>query len=86
MSAASPSVSLGLEASSAKVILGASLGLAGTPDVFGEVYVVSSAASVETILIVNTVAESTAAFSLAEYSTVFDVYPELSEVNFSNVV
>jgi hypothetical protein len=37
MAAASPSVSLGLAVSSAKVILGASFGFAGTPDVFGEV-------------------------------------------------
>ena len=34
---ASPSVSLGLIVNTANVILGASLGLAGTPDVFGDV-------------------------------------------------
>ena len=49
------------------------MGLAGTPDVLGEVYVVSAAGSVDTILIVNTVALDGAASNLAEYSTVFDV-------------
>ena len=73
IAAARPSPSVGNSSNSASVILGASLGLAGTPDVFGDVYVASSAGSVETILMVSIVAEPTAAFNFAEYSTVFDV-------------
>ena len=53
---------------------------------FGDVKVSSPAASTETNLIVNTVAEPTAAFNLAAISTVFEVYPELSEVNLISVV
>ena len=73
MSADKPCPSVGYNSNSANVILGASLGLPGTPEVLGESKVVSPAASVETILIVSTVAEPTAAFNFAEYSTVFDV-------------
>ena len=52
---------------------GASFGLAGTPDVFGEVYVSSPAGSDATDLIVITVADPGAASSLADISSVFDV-------------
>jgi hypothetical protein len=52
---------------------GASLGLAGTPDVFGDVKVVSSAGSDATDLIVITVADPTDAFNLADISNVSDV-------------
>ena len=86
MADASPSVLFGWISLTASVILGASLGLAGTPDVLGEVYVVSAAGSDDTILTVITVAEPTAAFNLALYSTVSLVYPELLEVSFNNVV
>ena len=57
----------------AKVILGASLGFAATPSVLPAVNVVSSAASVATILIVITVALAGAASNFAKYSTVFEV-------------
>lgn len=86
MFADSPCALVGYTSITAKVILGASFGLAATPDVFGEVYVVSSAGSVDTILTVITVAEPGEAFSLALYVTVFVVYPELFEVNFNIVV
>ena len=83
---ANPCALVGWCSVNANTIAGASFGFAGTPDEFGEVKVVSSAASVATDLIVNTVAEPTAALSLADISKVFDVYPELFEVNFNNVV
>jgi len=86
MFADSPWALVGYTSISANVILGASFGLDGTPDVFGDVYVVSAAGSVDTIFTVITVAVPAAASNLALYVTVFDVYPELSEVNFNIVV
>ena len=70
---ASPCVSLGKCSINAKVILGASFGLAGMPAVLPAVKVVSSAASTDTILIVMTVAEAMAAFNFADISTVLEV-------------
>ena len=70
---AKPCPLVGYSSINAKVILGASFGFAGTPDVLPPVKVVSSAPSVETILIVTTVAVAGAAFNLAYISTVFDV-------------
>ena len=86
MFADKPCALVGCTSISAKVILGASLGFSGTPSVLPAVKVSSAAASVATILIVITVADPTAASSFAEYSTVFEVYPELSEVSFNIVV
>ena len=70
---ANPSALVGKCSVNASTMAGASLGLAGTPDVLGEVYVSSSAGSDATDLIVNTVAEFTAALSLADISNVLDV-------------
>ena len=70
IAAASPCASVGNNSSNAKVILGASFGLAATPSVLPAVKVSSLSASVETILTVNTVADPTAALSFAEISTV----------------
>ena len=73
MSAANPCESSGKFSVSVSVIIGASLGLAATPSVLPEVYVVSAAGSDATCLMVSTVAEPTAAFNLADISSVSEV-------------
>ena len=70
---AKPSELLGKTSINAKVILGASLGLAATPSVLPAVKVASPAASVATILKVITVALAGAASNYAEYPTEFEV-------------
>ena len=65
IAADSPSALVGYTSIKAKVILGASFGLAGTPAVLPDVYVVSAAASVEIIFTVIVTAVPTAASSLA---------------------
>lgn len=67
---ANPSEVLGLTAYSVVIIRGVSLMATGTDAVLPEVYCVSSAASVATILMVSTVDEPGAASSLADISTV----------------
>ena len=79
-----PCAEVGNSSINASTIAGASLGFVGTLLKLPDVNVVSSAASTETILMVITVAEAGAAFSLADISTVFEVYPELLAVNFNN--
>lgn len=68
-----PSVLFGKCSVSASTMAGASFGLVGTLDKLPDVYVSSSAGSVATDLMVSTVAVPTAAFNLAEISSVFDV-------------
>ena len=69
----SPCEVLGSSVNSVVTIFGVSLAAAGTLEVLGDVYCVSSAGSVATIVTVITVDDPTAAFNLALTSTVFDV-------------
>jgi hypothetical protein len=73
IAAVNPWAAVGWTSISARVIFGDSFGLVGTLDKLLELKVSSPAASVNTHLTVITVAEPTAAFNLADISTVLDV-------------